>query len=169
MIKRLFLAIALFTSLCYISTASAQTAKEIATYSDWTVHVYSDPSKKICFVSSQPTDKLPKNVKRGVVVFYISHWPKQKVKNEISVDVGYPLKKESQPVAVIGSESFKFIVKSDKAFVETPEMEKKMFAAMKVGSTMVLTGVSRRGTQTTDSYSLSGLSAALKKLETECK
>lgn len=156
-------------SFILITSAYAQEAKVIGDFSYWKAHVYKDPEKRICFISSQPREMKPKNVRRGVVVFYISHWPKHKVKNEVSVKIGYPFKLGSQPTAEVGKETFKFIVKSDKAFVETPDQEQKLIAAMKKGKEMVISGVSRRGTVTTDTYSLAGISKALKTLEAKCK
>jgi hypothetical protein len=46
--------------------------------------------------------------------------------------------------------------------------EAKLMAAMRQGSKMVVKGTSRRGTLTTDEFSLKGLSAALDKIASEC-
>jgi hypothetical protein len=40
---------------------------------------------------------------------------------------------------------------------------------MKKGAGMTIIGVSERGTETKDNYSLAGLSAALQKVDTSCK
>ena len=152
-----------------MAEAQAKTAQVIGTFNDWKAHIYSAKDKKICFVTSQPTEKEPKNVNRGVVVFYLSDWPKDKVRNEISVKIGYTFKNSGATTAEIGTETFKFVVKADKAFVDTREQESKLVEAMKKGNQMVFKGVSSRGTQTTDVYSLAGFSAALNKIKNDCR
>ena len=54
------------------------------------------------------------------------------------------------------------------AFVKDRAAELKLINAMKRGSTMTVKGLSARGTLTTDSYSLSGITAALKRMDQEC-
>jgi hypothetical protein len=59
--------------------------------------------------------------------------------------------------------------KDQGAWVDNPAEETRFINAMKGGSTMVITGTSRRGTVTTDTYSLKGISAALKRIDGECQ
>jgi hypothetical protein len=52
--------------------------------------------------------------------------------------------------------------------MKSPNDEAKLLAAMRDGSKMIVKGTSRRGTLTTDEYSLKGISAALDKIASEC-
>jgi hypothetical protein len=52
--------------------------------------------------------------------------------------------------------------------VENPADEGVLVAAMRSGSTMSVQGTSSRGTVSTDTYSLSGVSAALDAIAKEC-
>jgi hypothetical protein len=52
--------------------------------------------------------------------------------------------------------------------VKDPADEAKLITAMQGGSTMVVTGTSLRGSTTKDTYSLSGISAALDKIHSSC-
>ena len=63
--------------------AHAQNAKFLQKFSDWSAYVHASAAKKVCFVIAQPKEKLPKRVRRGPIYFYISHWPNEKVRNEI--------------------------------------------------------------------------------------
>lgn len=111
----------------------------------------------------------PKNVVRGQVLFYISTWPGSGVKNEISIKIGYPLKPGSNVTVQAGTATFSLFVKDDKAFVANAADEQKLIGAMKAGNVVIVSGVSKRGTNTTDRYSLSGISAALTRMEKDCK
>ena len=149
-------------------TASAQGAKFLKNFKDWSAYAYSGADKKICFAVSQPKDIEPKNVDRSDVYFYISTWPKESVSAEISVKAGYKFKKGSKTTATIGSNVFEMFTDDDKAFVQSPDTERNLVAAMRRGSKMVVKGRNNEGTETTDVYSLSGITAALKYVSQNC-
>ncbi len=151
------------------ATASAQGAKFLKSFKDWSAYAYDGSDKKICFAVSQPKDIEPKNVDRSDIYFYISTWPKESVSAEISVNAGYPFKKGSKTTATIGSNIFEMFTDGDKAFVQSPDTERNLIAAMRRGSKMVVKGRNDAGTETTDVYSLSGITAALNYVTQNCK
>jgi len=55
------------------------------------------------------------------------------------------------------------------AWSEGPATDRRIVAAMKAGRTMTVTGISSRGTRTVDTYDLTGVTAALKKIGELCK
>lgn len=148
--------------------ASAQQAKLLQSYGDWSAHVSAGGGKKVCFVVSQPKDTAPKNVKRGPIYFYVSRYPAEKVQAEISVKMGYPLKPGVDAEVAIGETKFNLFTKAEGAFVEKRADENKLVDAMRGGNEMVIQGRSTRGTLTTDKYSLNGISAALERIAKEC-
>jgi hypothetical protein len=52
--------------------------------------------------------------------------------------------------------------------VTDAEGERRLVAAMKGGSTMIVKGTSARGNLTTDTYSLSGVTAAVNRINQLC-
>lgn len=154
--------------ICAAMPASAQTAKLLKTFNDWQVFVHEANSEKVCFAASAPTSSTPKGVNRGSIFLYLTTWQKDKVRNEVSVKVGYTLQPDSAPVVVIGSQEYELYPKDDKAFMRDPDEEQKLVTAMRAGSNLTMKGVSSRGTNTEDSYSLIGLTAALNEVEKEC-
>jgi hypothetical protein len=149
--------------------AFAQTAKPLQKFDDWQVFLHETKDEKVCFAASPPTDMEPKAVKRGAVFFYLTTWAKDGVKNEVSVKAGYSYKPDSTPTVVVGATEFQLYPKDDKAFMRDPGEERKLLEAMRKAGTLTVKGTSSRGTTTTDQYSLKGLAAALKQLETACK
>ncbi len=137
-------------------------------YQDWTVYKAQTNDGSLCFAASTPKDYEPKNVNRGDIFFYVTTWPKFKVTQEVSVKLGYPLKKTSTPSISIGAQNFTLFEKGDRAYIHN-SLEKKLIKAMKGGQKMVVKGVSSRGTKTKDVYSLSGITAALKASASACK
>ena len=59
-------------------------------------------------------------------------------------------------------------VETYEAAVQSPDTERNLVAAMRRGSKMVVKGRNNEGTETTDVYSLSGITAALKYVSQNC-
>jgi invasion protein IalB len=151
------------------SPAFAQTAKPLQKFDDWQVYLHETKDEKVCFAASAPSSMEPKAAKRGSVYFYLTTWQKDGVRNEVSVKLGYTLKADAVPTVAVGTEEFQLYPKDDKAFMRDPGEERKLVEAMRKGATVTVKGTSARGTNTTDQYSLKGLGAALKQIETSCK
>lgn len=166
--KKLFWAgIAVAASLAM--PAYGQTANQIEKHGDWSVYAHDASGKKTCFAVAKPRSSKPANVKRDPIYFYVSNWPKDKVANEISVKMGYPLKPGVAAQIKITAKSFKLFTKGEGAYIEKTAVEKQVVTAMRAGAVMVVQGRSTRGTLTTDEYSLTGISKALDAAAKACK
>jgi invasion protein IalB len=147
--------------------ALAQEVTLLQKFQDWSAYAATG-SPKVCFAVAKPTQSNPKKIKRGPILFYISQWPADKVANEVSVKMGYPFGEGAKTTLTVGSEKFEMFTKDEGAFIEKREMETKLIEAMKTGNTLKIEGKSSRGTATTDTYSLNGLSDALDRAVKEC-
>jgi invasion protein IalB len=154
------------------SPAAAQTAEttalETGRFGNWIVHQNAGDGPKICFAASQPTAKEPAGANRAKIVLYVSAWPKEGVKSEVSVKLGYRIKPDSPISVVVGDSTFELFAQDDRAFVADATEELKLIDAMKKGSKLVVKATSARGTETTDTYSLAGLGQALQAVATAC-
>lgn len=155
-------------TISVVTSAAAQSTTLVAEHKDWAVYVHEAEGEKVCFAASAPKDSEPKDANRTGVYFYVTNWPKDGIKNEISVKIGYKFKPDSSPKVRVEGDEFEMFVRDDKAFLRDPEDERKLLDAMKKGATMVVTGISERGTATTDNYSLFGVTAAINELEQVC-
>ena len=145
----------------------------IGTFKEWHVYSAGKGKNRTCYALSVPKEMNPANVMRDEVFFLISSWPANKTVNQPSIVPGYQYGANTKTQVRVGSDQFVFFTKNDGgaggAWMENVANEKKLVAAMKRGSSMIVTGTSARGTLTTDDYSLAGFSAALDKLGTACK
>ena len=153
------------------ATAVAAAEPELVSqHDDWAAYTYENASEgKVCYAVSQPEDMAPKNVNRDPVYFLVTNRPGKNVRNEVSVIIGYPYKKGSKTTADIGGAKFSLFTSGDGAWIETGTQEQNLVDAMKRGTTMTISGTSWRGTQTTDRYSLSGVTAAIDAIGEACK
>lgn len=154
--------------------AAAQTANRVDAKKDWSVFT-ADAGGKVCWVVTQPTRSTarrgskPVSVRRGDIYLMVSVRPNKGVKNEVSMISGYPFKRGGSVKAKIGSDEFEMFTEGEGAWLASSEADDRMVRAMRAGATAVLTGVSARGTTTTDTFSLSGFTAALEVAQELCK
>ncbi len=149
--------------------AHAQATTVEGTFGAWSVYENDAAGSKLCFVAATPSEKKPANVNRGPALLYVSAWPKDGIRSEVSVKLGYPVKADSTVTVTIGTDTFSLFPKDERAFVADTTQEQKLVDALKKGSKADVTATSARGTETTDTYTLSGLTQALTELGKQCK
>jgi hypothetical protein len=152
----------------FSGVAFAQQAESLGTFKFWTAWKGKDANGVICYISAQPQDSQPTNVNRDPIHFLIIHRKGLGTKNEVQTLVGYPLKTGSTPSVSIDGKSYDMIVEGSAAWLASTGDEKAFVDGMKRGSEMVVKGTSQRGTNTTDTYSLSGVTAAMGEVDKAC-
>jgi hypothetical protein len=153
--------------------ARAATPTLAGSFSDWFVYNTGTGKDRVCYALSQPKDAQPSTARRDPIFFLISTWPGRSVENEPSVVPGYAYKEGAKVQVRVGSDKFDFFTQNagsdGGAWMENGADEKRLITAMRAGTNMIVTGTSKRGTMTTDTYSLAGIAAALDKLTQVCK
>lgn len=149
--------------------AAAQTVDLVEKSGVWSLYADTASPKAVCFIAAQPQAVEPLGANRGPIFFYISAWPKDGVKAEPSIKVGYPVKADADMSVTVGADTFKLFIKGERGFVSDPSEEQKLLEVMKKGSNAQVKAMSARGTATTDTYSLAGLTTALDKLAAACQ
>ena len=137
---------------------------------DWTAYRSDSGDKRTCFVSSEPKSSKGdyKKENRGDFRVYVTHGPAHDVTNEVSIKAGYDHKEQSIVKYTIDGKKFSLFTLKDRAWAETPELDSKIVSAMKAGNKLLVSGTSSRGTDTEDTYSLFGFTAALKLIDKAC-
>jgi hypothetical protein len=145
--------------------------KLLGQYGEWGAYTAMPAGKKVCFAIAKPTSTatIPPNRPRNPVYMFISTRPADKVANEVSVIIGYPFKPGSEASVDIGSTSFALYTQQDGGWIKNAADEANMVNAMRSGDTEVVKGTSAKGTQSTDTFTLKGVSQALDRIAQECK
>ncbi len=152
------------------TTASATSgALELGKFGDWGAYMAGNGPGKVCFVLSQPKDRLPKGLTRDPAYLFITSRPAQNVRNEVSFMIGFAMKPGVDSIATLDGKNFALEAKDKTAFVKNAAEEPRFVDAMRNGSKLSVKSTSGRGNVTTDSYVLTGLGKALEKLQTDCK
>ncbi|MGB7335927.1 MAG: invasion associated locus B family protein [Salaquimonas sp.] len=153
--------------------AIAQTPTQIKQNKAWGSFSYQGSDGKVCYVLSVPTEKLPaelngRAVDHGDVFFMLAQHPGQNVRLEPQFTAGYPFQENSKVVLDVDGKKFSMFTKGQNAWLDNPAEEASVVAAMKAGAKMSVSAASRRGTQTSYAYSLSGVTASISDISS-CK
>ena len=140
-------------------------------FGDWGAYTALPGGRKVCFALAKPASSTtnPPNRPRDPAFFFVSTRPAEKVKDEVSIIIGYTFKPASDATVDVGSANFGLYTQNDGAWIKNAAEEAKMVDALRKGSDAVVKGVSGRGTQTTDTFSLKGLAQALDRVAQECR
>ena len=125
--------------------------------------------KRVCYAGIEPQKSEGKYTKRGPIFLLVTHRPAENSLNVVSIQFGYNFKRGADVKARIGDEQFTLFTHKGYAFAYDPKTDRKLVGSMIKGITMIVEGISSRGTKTKDTFSLSGFTAAYKAINKECK
>ena len=162
----------------------------VATFGDWNVFVGKTGRGRICYTLAQPKTREPDSLKRDAGYAFISDRPAEGVRNEVSFIMGFEIasgeaekpeekprkgakpaakaKPAPAPLAAVGDESFDLLPKGGNLWVKNAARESALIGVMKKGVTLEIKAASAKGNPSTDTYSLSGFSQAMDRLQKEC-
>jgi hypothetical protein len=140
-------------------------------FGTWGAYAATPNGKKVCFALAKPSSSKtnPPNRPRDPAYAFVSTRPAEKVNNEVSIMIGYTLKPGSESTLEVGGASYAMYTQGDGLWIKNAAEEERMVEAMRKSADVVVKGVSAKGTETTDIFSLKGLSQALDRLAQDCK
>ena len=139
--------------------------KSANVFKDWSVHIAGQKKKKICYIHGKPRKSAGKYKVRGPTYMQVTHRTVSRARNEVSITAGYIFKKDSAVSVKIDKKTFSMYTAGATAWSED---DSTLVAAMRAGTSMTVTGMSKRGTVTKDRYSLSGFTLAHKAINRAC-
>ena len=156
-------------AICLVNPEIAQ-SEMIAVKSDWSV--FEDKNAKQCWVVSQPLKYVVKKdgklvtVRRGDIRLFISYYS-DNPSGVISFTPGFSPDPSYKVAITADSKSFFLAVDGDWAWA-TPNGDQEIINAFQRSNTVVITTMSAKGSQTTDTFSLRGYNAAIQEAAARC-
>jgi hypothetical protein len=143
----------------------------IGQFGTWGAYTATPNGKKVCFALAKPSSSKtnPPNRPRDPAYAFVSTRPAEKVVNEVSIMIGYALKPGSESTIEVGGASYAMYTQGDGLWIKNAAEEGRMVDAMRKAPDATVKGVSAKGTETTDVFSLKGLAQALDKLALDCR
>lgn len=149
--------------------ALAGEIKSLGAFKRWDAYYYMEAGAKVCYIASSPVKEVGKYTRRGEVFVLVTHRPATKTRDVVSFQAGYPFQDRAEVVVAIDDKApFRLFTQGDMAWTQDAKMDQAFIAAMRKGSRMVVTGASKKGTKTTDTYSLAGFTASRRAINLAC-
>lgn len=161
----------LFAGTAALAQDTEESTNRVAAKTDWSVFVEEDP--KECWGVSSPKatvntrDGREVSVLRGDILLFVTFRPGG-ASGEVSFTGGYPFDSGSTVTVEVGSSRYELFTEGEWAWPATPDDDAKLVTALKRGAEAKLTARSSRGTQTEDTFSLMGFTAAMEEAEKRC-
>lgn len=152
---------ALSLTLVSAAAASAQPTR-IKQFDAWGVYSYTQDGRKNCYALSVPVEARPNTVNHGDNFVLVAPQGSGYAPQAI---MGYSLKPETEVAVRVDDKQFSMLPKDNAAWVKNQSAEPEMVKAMRAGRQMQVQATSRRGTDTSYSYSLKGVTAALREVQ----
>ena len=143
----------------------------IGQFGTWGAYTATPNGKKVCFALAKPSSQKtnPPNRPRDPAYAFISTRPAEKVTNEVSVMIGYTLKPGSESTLEVGGATYAMYTQGDGLWIKNAAEEERMVDAMRKAADVVVKGVSAKGTESIDTFSMKGLAQALDRLAQDCR
>lgn len=153
-------------------SAQEQSTNRVAAKTDWSVFVEDNPTE--CWGVSTPKETVNSRngnvvaVNRGQTLLMVFYRPSAGAKGQVAFTGGYPFASGSTVNMNISGNTFELFTDGEWAWPATTEDDNQIITAMKRGADAVLSGRSGRGTQTKDTFSLLGFTAAVEDAAKRC-
>ena len=143
----------------------------IGQFGTWGAYSAMPNGKKVCFALAKPSSSKtnPPNRPRDPAYAFVSTRPAEKVTNEVSIMIGYALKPGSESTLEVGGAAYAMYTQGDGLWIKNAAEEERMVDAMRKAADVTVKGVSAKGTETIDVFSLKGLSQALDRVAQDCR
>jgi hypothetical protein len=161
-----------------LAAATGASAKEstnrVAVETAWSVFVDGNPRE--CWVVSAPTETVNTrggqavSVRRGDILLFVTYRQGESA-GEVSFTGGYPFADGSTVSVQVGDDRFELFTDPGNpqwAWSASPEEDARILAAMRRGANAVVSARSSRGTNTQDTFSLFGVTAATDEAQRRC-
>lgn len=150
------------------AAAQGQGVSVLGTFEDWTAYSYEEEGTTVCYIGSQPVKEEGDYTSRGDVAALVAQRPARNSRDVFSIVAGYTYRPGSEVTVTIGGLNSKLFTKGDRAWARDSKTDQQLVQAMIRGLTMEVKGISSRGTNTTDTFSLRGFTDAYNKSLEAC-
>jgi hypothetical protein len=153
-------------------TVAQESKNRVGAFTDWSVFEAKEPTQ--CWSVSSPKETVNTrdgrvvSARRGEILLFVSYIPSDGVKGQVSFAGGYPFREGTTVSLDIGGTKFELFTDGEMAWSASDADDAKIVGAMKRGAEAVLVGISGRGTQTEDTFSLFGFTAAAEEAAKRC-
>lgn len=164
-LSRLFSVAMIMSGVCTLDSACAEEhPTHLGHYGAFDAYSYREtPTVTAYYITSHPTQSDPQNIKRSDPHFVATC---RGPKIEPHFYLGFPVQKNAE--LVVDGQKFNLVGHEEGFWGENDAKDHAIVQALRQGATATVSATSTRGTKVVETYSLSGMAAALKAIESGC-
>lgn len=174
--------LALAALMIGVTATAAAEANRLGTFKNWSAWTGTDANGKICYISSTPLDMQPTSLDHGKITFFVIDREKapvfsadgttvtgyQPMKGEVQAQMGYDVKADGNLSATIDGKTYQMRAANKTMWLFAAADEAGFVEGMKAGTQLIVKSTSARGNDTTYTFSLSGVTAAITEARKAC-
>lgn len=139
---------------------AAQSVQALGEFRDWAAYSAAEGTGQVCFAMSKPTDVSPPVDGYTQAYLYLTNRPGEGVSNEINLVAGFDFAPDQPATLTVGGKTFDLFTQKDAAWLLDASQNDNLAGALRAGSTVVIEGTTDKGILVTETFSLSGATAA---------
>lgn len=140
--------------------AAAQSVQALGEFRDWAAYSAADSNGQVCFAMSKPTDVSPPVDGYTQAYLYLTNRPSEGVANEVNLVAGFEFAPDQPATLSVGGQKFDLFTQKDAAWLLDATQNDNLAGALRAGSTVVIEGTTDKGILVSQTFSLSGATAA---------
>lgn len=164
--KRAVLGIAIAALLT--APALAQSVRLIGEFRSWSAYSATEQTGPVCFALTRPTEITPQPDGFSGAYLYLTNRPSIGVRNELNLVAGFTFAADTPATATVSGQTFELFTDKDAAWLKNPSQNDNLAGALRAGSSVVIEGTTDNGIKVSQTFSLSGATAASRAIEGNC-
>ena len=153
-----------------ILSASAAQADDLGNFGAWYAFTQGEGTDKLCYMIAAPIQSLGQIPNRGEVGLIITHQMGGKVRDQVSVALGFEPHKSKFTKAKVDKTSNVLLrlVDGDRVWIREASVDRQLVARMKKGDHLVVTGMTSDGVASQDTFPLDGFAKGYAEISKAC-
>jgi hypothetical protein len=148
--------------------ALGQSVQLLGQFRDWSAYSASEGTGPLCFAMAKPSSVEPTPDGFTEAYLYLTHRPAANVANEINLVAGFEFAPDQPAVLKVGDTTFDLFTQKDAAWLLDPSRSADLAGAMRAGTTLTIEGTNAGGVKVSETFSLSGATAASRAIDGGC-
>jgi invasion protein IalB len=160
----------LILGVCAALLPAAAQAEELGSFGSWYAFAQGEGQDKLCYMIAAPNQSLGQIPNRGEVGLMVTHQSGGKVRDQVSVALGFEPHKTRYTKAKVDKSGniLMRLVDGDRAWIRDSNTDRELVARMKRGNQLVVTGMTSNGVASQDAFSLDGFTRGYAAISLAC-
>jgi invasion protein IalB len=145
-------------------------ADDLGNFGSWYAFTQGEGNDKLCYMIAAPSQSLGEIPNRGEVGLIVTHQMGGKVRDQVSVALGFEPHKTKYTRAKVDKSGnvLMRLVDGDRAWIRDAGADRQLVGRMKNGHNLIVTGMSSKGVASQDTFPLDGFSKAYAAISLAC-